>query len=184
MHEFYTVAINDISNLGELNLFDSKNFMIYKTDGFFSDVEAREKIAELYPNGISHHGRQYLHDQYHYVYDEKNTAFINHHAMIEITFELVRQAKFKDKPSRFESTFGCETLEEALKFRAERRNSNCKIYKVSTDSYFKADMSLLSMGTIPGNMILAEKYWSGKSSLNPFWEILLSAPVKILHEVQ
>lgn len=185
MYEFFTVSRNDISNLTSLDLYDSEKDIatIYELTDFFTQKEAVEKIKELFPNGISNHGKQYLHDKYNYVNDADNNSYISYLHIIEITFELIRQISFKDKPSRFESLFGCETIEEAIKFRTEKGNQSNKIYKVSTDSFFKADMNLLYTATIPGNILIAEKYWRGESSKNPFWEILMKAPINILEEI-
>ncbi len=183
MHEFYTVSRKDISNLKELTLFDSSPDEIYEVTNLFTQNEAKHKIKELFPNGISSHGKQYLHDKYNYIYDANKTSYVSYLHIIEITFELVRQIKFKDKLSRFESIFGWETIEEAIKFRLEKGKPTDKIYKVSTKSFVKADMNLLYTATIPGNIIIAEKYWNGESSQNPCWEILMTAPVKILSEI-
>lgn len=183
MPEFYTVSRKDISNLTNLNLFNLNEKDIYEIQDFFTLNDAVKKIKQLYPKGISSHGFQYLHDKYDYVYDDNNRSYISYMHIIEITFELIRQISFNEKPSRFESIFGCESLADALKFRNEKGNPENKIYKVSTDSFFKADMNLLYTGTILGNILIAEKYWRGQSSKNPFWEILMQAPVKILEEI-
>ncbi len=184
MPEFFTVATEEISKLEELNLLEIEKSIFTKNDGYFSLEETERKLNSLFSNGISYHGKQYLLDQCLPVYDNAQKAYFPHMPMIELIFELTRQIKFNDKPSRFESIFGCETLEEAKQFRQNRRNNNFKIYKVSAESYFKADMHLLSATSIAGNMVLAEKYWNGESSKNPFWEILMKPPVKILSEVE
>jgi hypothetical protein len=184
MHEFYTVSGNDISELKELTIFQTNEDSLFKADNLFSQEDVKNKIDEFYPSGISNHGKQYLENRYHFVYDNRNSPFASYMPLIEMTFELVRQIKFKDKPSRFESFYACETYEEALEYRKDKRNLESKIYKVSTESFFKADMNLLKAPTIIGSVILAEKYWNGESSENPFWEILMKSPVKILHEVK
>ncbi len=104
---------------------------------------------------------------------------------IESTFELVRLWRFPDKPSRFISFYGCETFEEAQTFKQNYRGGNGFIFKVSAESYFKADMSLLMTGaSVITNYFFEEKYWKGESGKNPFWEVLMRGPVTILSKVE
>lgn len=183
MPEFYTVARHDISSKTSLDLFKRDNTPIYELQNFFTQDDAKNLIDSLYPNGLSSHGRQYLYDKYEWLYDQQGKSYVSYLHIIEVTFELVRLLKFPDKPSRFTSLFGCETLEDARRFKTERCNNSGEIYKVSTDKFFKADMHLLYTATIPGNIIIAEKYWKGEASSNPFWEILMQAPVAIIEKV-
>jgi hypothetical protein len=38
-------------------------------------------------------------------------------------------------------------------------------------------------GSIIGLQIIAEKYWSGKASPVPFWEVLMENPIWILEKI-
>jgi len=182
-HEFYTVARRDISNLEHLDLLSiNDDDLIYKAENLFTEDEARTKIRELFPNGLSNHGRQYLYDKYEFVNDNFGKSYMSYMPIIEKTFELVRRISFPERPSRFESLFGWQTLEEAQNFKEKLGEPNNKIYKVSTSSFFKADMNLLYAPTIAGTILLAEKYWQGNAGQNPCWEILMSAPIKIIEE--
>jgi hypothetical protein len=105
--------------------------------------------------------------------------------MIEWTFELIRRVNFKELPSRFESVFGCETLEQARIFKIKRRNGSGNIYKVLAEKSFKADMNYLYLGpSILGNQVLAEKYWKSQATENPFWEILMTGDVEVKEKME
>lgn len=92
--------------------------------------------------------------------------------------------KFPNRKSRFECSFACLTIEDALKIRVEQFDNVGKIYKVSCDKFSIADMNLLRQGgSIIGIQIMAEKYWSGIESQNPFLEVLMETPIKIIEEI-
>lgn len=185
MNEFYTVSRGDISNLKHLTLFehdDSKP--IYEVTNLFSMDDARTVLKMLYPLGISNHGAQYLYDRLYYVKDSYGRDYVSNTPLIESTFELVRLWKHPNKPSRFSSFFGCLTIEDAITFKQKFCQGKGDIYKVSSKEYFKADMTLLyTAASIPGNYYLADKYWNGGASLNPFWEVLMSNPVNIISKI-
>jgi hypothetical protein len=166
-----------------LGLFTRDASAIFEVKDLFTQDDAKNLIDNLYPNGISQHGRQYLFDKYVWLYDQYQNSYVSYLQILEITFELVRLWRHTDKPSRFTSLFGCLTFEDALKLKTERFTNSGDIYKVSTDNYFKADMNLLLTATIPGNILMAEKYWTGQQGPNPFWEILMNAPVKIIEKI-
>ncbi|MCG2609168.1 hypothetical protein LZZ98_11660 [Acinetobacter sp. SM34] len=45
-------------------------------------------------------------------------------------------------------------------------------------------MNLLRQaGSVIGLKVTANKYWGGQSTENPFWEVLMESPVKILEAV-
>ena len=183
MPEFFTVARNDITAKDTLDLYRRDNSPIFEVTDLFTQDDAKNLIDTLYPNGISNHGKQYLYDKYNWINDNKQNSYVSYLHIIEITFELVRLWKFPNKPSRFTSMFGCLTIEDAHRFKIEKCNNIGTIYKVATDSFFKADMHLLLTATIPGNIIIAERYWTGQQGANPFWEVLMTAPVKILEKI-
>lgn len=183
MPEFYTVSRRDLTGKKTLELYQRDSSNIYELKDFFSQEDAKNLIDELYPNGISSHGRQYLYDKYTWLYDHNTKSYISYLHIIEITFELVRLWKYPDKPSRFISLFGCLTMEDAQKFKREKCSDMGDIYKVSTDSFFKADMNLLYTASIPGNILLAEKYWRGQQGPTPFWEVLMKAPINIIGKI-
>lgn len=149
----------------------------------FSAEEFKEFKLNCYPNGISKHGETYLHNPFKS--SGPNMSFAPNVYIIETVFELVRQLKYPEKKSRFISTFACLNLEDAKKIKSETFNNEGKIYRVSCESYIKVDMSFLRQAcSIIGIQILADKYWSGQSSGNPFWEILMENPIFIDEQIE
>lgn len=171
--------MSELSLWGENNI-DFNN----EIEDVFSINDLKMKLSELYPQGISNHGIQYLCGRFPYRQDSSGVHWLPDMTAIESTFELVRLWKFSDKPSRFTSFYGCETIEEAKSFNQKYRGNKGFIFKVFSDSYFKADMSLLMTGaSVIANYSFAEKYWKGESGINPFWEILMPGPIKILEHI-
>ncbi|EFK35002.1 Uncharacterised protein [Chryseobacterium gleum] len=185
MPEFYTVSRDDISNIKQFKLSKKEdiNIDLIEVVDIFSQSDALAVIDNLYPHGISRHGMQYLYGSIDHVYDQYHHSYVSNYHAIEIIFELIRLLKFPSNPSRFTSTYAWETFEDAIRFKLENCNGCGDIYKVSCENYFKADMNLLLLGSIPGAMIFAEKYWKGESTKNPLWECLLYGPVNILGKV-
>lgn len=180
MAEFYHVSRADISSLKELNLINFDG--IIEAENFYNSEEFKLYKSELYPDGISKHGEIYLHNVFKAT--GPNLAFTPNEFFIETTFELARRLKFPNRKSRFECTFACLTIEDALKIRVEQFNNVGKIYKVSCAKFSIADMSLLRQGgSIIGIQIMAEKYWSGIESQNPFLEVLMETPIRIIEEI-
>jgi hypothetical protein len=180
MAEFYHVSR---TNLTDINQFDLQHFSGYiEVEGFYSAQEFREFKFLDFPNGISRHGETYLHNPYKSV--GQRLEFTPNELILETTFELVRKLKFPDRKSRFEITFGCLTVEDALKLKAETFGNIGDIYKVKCDKYTVADMNLVRQaGCIIGLQIVAEKYWGGQSSQFPFWEVLMENPITIVEKV-
>lgn len=152
-------------------------FDLLYEDGRQED-ELQAHVNKLFANGVSTHGNQYFLDGQSYT--SVTSPFI------ELLFEYVRRSYFAEKPSRFESFFACESLEQARAFRAKYGNGT--IWKVECDDAFRADMSLL---TIEQESILltsysAHRYWSGLADFRgpSFWEYLLTPPVHVLKRVE
>jgi len=180
MAEFYHVSR---TNLTGIKQFDLQHFNGYiETEGFYSAQEFREHKTKSYPNGISKHGEIYLHNPYKSV--GQRLEFTPNELTLETTFELVRQLKFPNRKSRFQITFGCLTIEDALKLKVETFGNVGDIYKVKCDNYSVADMNLVRQaGCIVGLQIVAEKYWGEQSSPFPFWEVLMENPIIIVEKV-
>ncbi|MCE4064369.1 DUF2441 domain-containing protein [Chryseobacterium gleum] len=186
MPEFYTVSRKDISNINQFQLLKKEdiNMEIIEVVNIFSQSDAKAVIDNLYPHGISSHGTQYLYDRIDHVYDQYGNSYVSNYHAIEIIFELIRLLNFPSKPSRFTSAFAWDTLDDAISFKMKICDGFGDIYKVSCENHFKADMNLLLLGSIPGAMIFADKYWKGESSKEPLWECLLYGQVNILEKVQ
>ena len=184
MQEFYTVSRRDISSLKELTLYPHDYKPYYTLEKFYESEEVVDLLKDLYPNGLSSHGLQYLSDRFYWTRDGDGTNYITYTPVLEEMFELVRLWKFNNLPSRFTSTFGCISLDDAKHFRDEYCRGAGNIYLVSVNDFFKGDMKWFYSPSIVGNIILAQKYWSGKATDNPFWEYLLSPPVTILSKIE
>lgn len=180
MTEFYHVSRTNLTDITRFNLQHFSGYI--ETEGFYSAQEFREHKTKSYPDGISKHGEIYLHTPYMSV--GQKLEFAPNELTLETTFELIRQLKFPYRKSRFQITFGCLTIEDALKLKTETFGEIGDIYKVKCEKYSLADMNLVRQaGCISGLQIVAEKYWDGQSSPFPFWEVLMENPVIILDKV-
>lgn len=135
-------------------------------------------INTLFPKGLSFHGENYLLQNRT---PEKNEV-------LELVFEYIRQAHFPEKPSRLQSMFACGLLEEALEFRNKYadHDHNAAIWEVECDFCFRGDMKLVHM---PTSIIVlsyyAHLYWNGDpGSETPFWEYLLTPPIKVIRKIE
>jgi hypothetical protein len=148
-------------------------------------------VDDLFPAGVSSHGNGYFLSG-----DQQATGSS---ANIELIFEFVRRARFPQAPSRFASVFGCESEADARGFASHPvwGSAGAKIWEVESEDAFRADMSCLTLGgTILTVSLFAERYWSGlengidlifpdpqRAPTPPFWELLLTPPVKVLGRV-
>jgi hypothetical protein len=181
MSFFYHVSRHDISEIQKFELMQFDGTIEF--EDFHTANEFKEYKLDLFPNGISKHGEIYLHNPFKSVPPNYSTA--PNEFIIETVFELIRRLKFSTKKSRFISTFGCLTLDDAREIRDNVFKNKGSIYLVSCDNYFKADMKFLRQtASIIGIQIVAEKYWSGLSTSNPFWEILMEAPIRIIKKIE
>jgi hypothetical protein len=87
---------------------------------------------EMFPDGVSRHGDQYF-------YSASKTD--QKEPIIEVLLEYYRRAYFPDKPSRFQSWFGVESLDAACCFQTKFCQGEGVVWHVETDNYFKADMN-------------------------------------------
>lgn len=185
MTEFYLVSHKDLKDNQILNLqTEHSEISFWNVQGLFTETEAKKKLEEFYPKGISKHGVQYLSERFEFP-NFNGKDYVPNTPMIELTFELMRKLKFPDKPSRFLCVFGCETYEMAQNFKNRYRNNEGNIYKVIAENFVKLDMNYLFLGpSIIGNLIIAEKYWSGIPSSNPFWEILMTGKIIVVEKME
>lgn len=184
MNEFFLVSLNELEVNQQLTLTtNTQEIPKWNVENLYTEEEVTNKLTELYPDGVSKHGLQYLSERFDYP-KINGKDYLPYLPLIELTFELIRKIKFNDKPSRFTCVFGSETLEEASTFNKDYRGNKGSIYKVSAEEWVKLDMKLLYVGpSILGNEILAEKYWKGESSKEPFWEVLMTGEIKVLEKI-
>lgn len=139
--------------------------------------ELQRHVDAMFPGGVSRHGDWYfLHSG-----SLANVAS----PAIELLFEYVRRAHFLDRPSRFTSYFGVESLPEAQTFNQRFADGKAAIWEVEATSWFRGNMDLLT--STQSNLVysyFAHLYWQGAPGpIQPFWENLLIPPVRVLRKV-
>jgi hypothetical protein len=104
-------------------------------------------------------------------------------AEIDLLFEFIRRVEFPTCPSRYQSIFACESLEDAQAFRDEHR-AGAAIWEVEGKVAFRADHQLLDLsGTAMDVVERARRYWRGEPGGSPEWELLLKPPVTVVRRV-
>jgi hypothetical protein len=181
MPDFYHVSRHDISTVEIFELMQFNGFI--EAENLYSADEFKKFKLDLFPSGISKHGELYLHNPFKSVPPDYSTT--RNEYIIETTFEIIRQLKFPERKSRFISSYGCLNLDDARKIRDNVFQNKGSIYLVSCEKFFMADMNYLKQAaSIIGIQIVAEKYWSGQNTPEPFWEILMEPPVKIIEKIE
>lgn len=181
---FYSVDRRDFYQEGnqlDLTLADNFNRPLWNLPGWFSESELKTHLIELFPDGLSFHGWQYLLDRHDFEkIGTSQISYVNHEVTVELIFEYVRRASYPKLPSRFQSFFAWGSIEEARAFRQNQQ----PIYQLECKQFFKADQKLLTSGVqnIAGSLC-AHKYWSGKATNEPRWEYLLLPPVTVTKRV-
>ncbi|MGJ1348248.1 hypothetical protein [Sphingobacterium siyangense] len=167
----------------ELSVSDTLNLDTFNLEGFFDQKELKEHALELFPRGLSWHGWRYLNTRHTYG-DNVNGFYHDTSCLCEMNLEYVRRSFFSHSPSRLQSIFATETVEEAIKFRTRYREGKGKIFEIECNEYLKVDMNFIYLGVsnISG-ALLAHKYWQGMASANPFWECIVPLPATIVREV-
>jgi len=184
MTEFYTVSFIEFSENQKIELITETNELsFFGARGLYSESDTKKTLNDLFPKGISKHGMRYLSEKFDFA-NTNGKDYVPNIPLIESTFEYIRRINHIEKPSRFQSFFGCETLKQAEFYNRNYRQNKGGIYKVCAEKHFKADMNLLKIGfSILGNTVLAEKYWNQESSENPFWEILMTGKIIIKEKI-
>lgn len=156
----------------ELSKFKGFNDVIL--NGSNMSLEFNKVINDLFDNELSSHGFRYV--------DAFNTD--SYLPKLELLYELIRKIKYNDCPSRYKSFYAVEMKD--IKKLMDKLNvtiETCNLYEVESDTYFKADMSLLKGDGRLSDIIYADKYWNQEESENPLTEYLLEYPVKILKKI-
>jgi len=161
----------------------------------FDNINPRllqKHVDLMFPSGVSHYGditflnsNRKISGDSPYKFDGKDGSE-GCSAAIDIFFEYVRRSDYPNRPSRFESFFGFESLKDARKFREKYCDSNGFIWEVEYDNSIKADMNLLNLN---GSLLVvsynAHRYWTGvPGSPTPWWEVLLKPPIKVVKKVE
>lgn len=132
-------------------------------------------VGEIYPEGLSPHGRYYCTQD---LYGEDPDDLWDF--ACEAIFEVVRLARFPDRPSRLQSAFGFETLDETEAFVESHVEGPYTIWEVVAEDAFKGDMRLVDAEDFADGLYRADYYWRGETFReDPLWELLLVPPVEV-----
>lgn len=131
----------------------------------------------LAPGGLSPHGLVYC--------TNPSALAADKSVAIDLSLELFRRSFFASKPSRYQSVFAWDNLEDAQAFREKLLPEfpNCVINEVSTasDNIHRGDMSILANNTT--NLVYTDilrLYWSSFTFRDdPLWEYVLPLPVTV-----
>ncbi|EAA7255178.1 DUF2441 domain-containing protein [Salmonella enterica subsp. enterica serovar Newport] len=127
---------------------------------------------------IAEHGLRYLFPR----------RDLNGTDLMELIVELVRRLQFPTKPSRYQSIFACDKIEDANYFRENHREHDGPqpIYEIlvgDNTNIHRGDMRLLDLNPSTDNAAIvftkAIWYWSGIASREPFWEYVIPLPAQI-----
>jgi hypothetical protein len=142
-----------------------------------------DHINEQFPKGFTQHG------EFYYVSDLRTHAEyatnLDREMPAELVYELIRQAHFPNRPSRYESIFAFKDLPDATTFQASAPNPNAPIWELEARDGFVVDMNLVG-GDVPACVMSsnAHRYWAGlpyeDPSVPPKWEILMVPPVRVV----
>lgn len=155
------------------------------------DSALQDHIEELFPDGVSAHGMGYLFWQRTFAfpaqpgfYDAAALDTMRSH-MIDILFEYVRRASFRERPSRYRSIFAWASLEDAQRFAASTGTPGVAVWELEGSSVFEADMNLLGLGLPLTSSLAAWRYWSGeaKHDVPPHWEHFLEPGARVCGRV-
>ncbi|WP_380692128.1 hypothetical protein [Serratia marcescens] len=150
----------------------------------FPIVPIQGFTQQRFSSGVSRHGKIFA-------LDAGAKVFNNASSQCEVVFELYRRAHYPNRPSRFLSMFGCETVKEAAYFRGQSKcGIDVDIFEVhSSEGFHRADMNLLNSNCPPIEMeFRADLYWSGSTAelfqgYKPFWEVVIPLPATIGEKV-
>lgn len=147
----------------------------------------------MHPHGVSRHGAKY------FATASPSATFtpgvgLNVEPLAELVIEAVRRGAYADKPSRFDSFFGTETVALANRFRVRFNAPMAAIWEVEAADAFRCDMNCVG-GEIPTLCMsyFAHRYWRGQQGpsgvasdgvvIEPLWELLLVPPVQAIRRL-
>jgi hypothetical protein len=149
----------------------------------FTDISPRElqlHLDNMFPQGVSCHGNNY------FLSNGSHGVVVS--PMIELLFEYVRRACYPDRPSRFTSWFGVESVDDAKRFRERYGGGMGAIFEVQADGIFRANMGLLRIDrTVLTCSFYAHCYWQsqpGPKGVEQFWEVLMVPPIRVIGRIE
>jgi hypothetical protein len=151
-------------------------------------AEFQARALELFPSGTTTHGWEWFTSCSRNIFYVDEYGVTRWEPSTELIFELVRRAEHPERPSRFESIFASETIDDAERFRNQFSSQAASIWAVEADEWFRADMEALNMtdATPLHAALYASRYWKGEQAkpFEPLWEMLLVPPVRVIEMVR
>jgi hypothetical protein len=143
-------------------------------------VDDEDALEALFPGGLAGHGRHYC-GQDLYAADDADLWDVS----CELLFELVRAARYPERPSRFQSVFGFRARRDLERFVDSHVEPPYTVWRVTAADAFLADMKLVEVGDVAGGVARADRYWRGRTEeAEPLWEALLVPPVEVRERVE
>lgn len=147
-----------------------------------AEIDIDKHLSHEYSEGLSQHGVSYL-----FRADQDPALFQNQG--IEHFFELARRIYRPNAPSRFQSMFGTESVEEARVFRDEMARNNAgpadapiRELHFETDA-IRVDMLGLNQTTVASRAITYRtmRYWRGEpnGAVSCQWELIIPLPIRV-----
>lgn len=174
--KLYSADRRGFYRLGTLNLsrHNYRQDLVFtpSLDNDYTTQQVENHLLEMFPEGLSLHGWLYaLSSPGIHLNDGRIT--IDSSCAIEMLFEFIRRASFPDRPSRFQSFFAFDSLENVREFARA-----LPIYEMKPKSAFKCDQKWLRIPQAALAFYYGHQYWSGAATSNPTWEYLLEPPVE------
>ncbi len=100
------------------------------------------------------------------------------HYLWEFIWEMVRYYEYPDKPSRMDSVFLFDNIENANAFKNQYRDSFCKIVEINLLEGEHQSFDMNWFTDVPSDITLAQvkdysrNYWESKMTKNPIVEVL------------
>ena len=159
---------------------DFASCRFFPVQDHFIREDLERLVHELFPEGLTRHGKKYLLDECLVIATPQGPApQVPHIPIIELVCELVRRLFFPERPSRLQALFAWATRDEAVTFQQQFGGGT--IYEVEARSFFRSDMNLLFLGGSGiGALLFAMKYWQAEASPAPRWEYLLVPPIRVI----
>lgn len=120
-------------------------------------IELSNLVTELFPDGVSDQGNYYF---------LSNVPYIDQTINIDWSFEFYRLAKYPTKPSRWQSLYAWQSLNEAIAFRSSNGSPENPIYELDVDlsRCHIADMRLLdNSSSALVHTYRVKLYWQGQT---------------------
>lgn len=145
--------------------------------------------ANMFPDGLSYHGLHYTDESLQNVGGNNASFYI-----LEYELELIRRIYFPNLPSRYQSFFAVENIDELKKWGSilDKNNTVWKI-EFKDNNFIKRDSNLLipALSNSQNNINFSAKesffyyysYWNGDTTSNPRFELLIKPPIKIIDKI-